>query len=196
MKAGGSVQEPLSADERARLLGEARLAVADALAGRPPRRVQPEGVLGRRAGVFVSLHRHGDLRGCIGYPGGDQPLASVLPRCAAAAATDDPRFERITPAELDECVIEISVLGPITPVADETEISVGRHGLIVEQGWHRGLLLPQVAVEHDWDRDTFLAHTCRKAGLPADAWQRGARILKFEAEVFDDAGAGAGEGSV
>jgi hypothetical protein len=186
----------LSPDERRQVLAEARLAVADALAGRPPRRVEAQGVLGLLAGVFVSFHCSGDLRGCIGHPEGDQPLATVVPTCAVAAATEDPRFERITPEELDACVIEVSVLGPITPVADPAEIIVGRHGLIAEQGWHRGLLLPQVAVEHRWDRETFLARTCGKAGLPPDAWKRGARILKFEAEVFDDARAGADQGSV
>lgn len=186
----------LSPDERRQVLAAARLAVADALANRPPRRVEAEGVLSRRAGVFVSFHRSGDLRGCIGHPEGDQLLAAVVPTCAVAAATQDPRFEPITREELDACVIEVSVLGPITPVADPAEIIVGCHGLIVEQGWHRGLLLPQVAVEYRWDRETFLERTCGKAGLPPDAWTRGARILKFEAEVFDDADAGAGDRSL
>jgi len=190
------VQERLSPDERRQLLAEARAAVAGALVGRPARHLEPDGVLGRRAGVFVSLHHQGDLRGCIGHPEADQPLATVVPRCAVAAATGDPRFAPISLGELDACVIEISVLGPITPVGDTAEIVVGRHGLIAEQGWHRGLLLPQVAVEQRWDRDTFLARTCGKAGLPPDAWTRGARLLKFEADVFDDAGANPGDGSV
>lgn len=185
----GGVQGGLAPEDRRRLLAVARRAVADALAGRQPAHVEPHGVLGLRSGVFVSFHRRGELRGCIGHPDGDQPLADVVPRCAVAAATEDPRFAPVEPDELDDCVIEVSVLGPISPVEAAADIVVGRHGLIVEQGWHRGLLLPQVAVEHHWDRDTFLARTCGKAGLPADAWTRGARILKFEADVFDDTAA-------
>jgi len=184
------VETLLSADDRARLLAEARGAVADALAGRPPRRVAAEGIFARRAGVFVSFHLDGVLRGCIGHPDGDQPLASVVPQCAVAAATGDPRFDPVSPGELARCVIEISVLGPITEVHDPGEIVVGRHGLIAEQGSRRGLLLPQVATEYAWDLHAFLARTCAKAGLPPDAWKRGATISRFEAEVFDDADAG------
>jgi AmmeMemoRadiSam system protein A len=179
----------LSAADRAVLLAEARRAVADALAGRPPRRVEPEGVFARQAGAFVSVHLDGDLRGCIGHPDGDQALATVVPQCAVSAATGDPRFQAVSDAELDRCVIEISVLGPIVPVRAPADIVVGRDGLIVEQGWRRGLLLPQVAVEYGWDREAFLSRTCGKAGLPPDAWRRGAAISRFEAEVFDDADA-------
>ena len=181
----------LSIEDRRRLLGIARRAIADALAGRPPAPDETDGVLGRRSGAFVSLHRRGDLRGCIGYPDGDRPLGSVVAHCAVSAATGDPRFPAVRPDEFDQCVIEISVLGPLSPVADPADIIVGRHGLIVEQGRRRGLLLPQVAVEYGWDRDTFLARTCGKAGLPADAWKQGASIVMFEAEVFDDATASA-----
>ena len=183
----------ISLADRRRLLQEARRAVSDALAGRPADPAEPEGVLGLCAGVFVSFHSHGDLRGCIGHLDGDQPLAAVVARSAVAAATGDPRFAPVTRAELDDCEIEISVLGPIEPVGDVEDIVVGRHGLIVEQGWHRGLLLPQVAREQRWSRDTFLARTCAKAGLPDDAWTRGATIMKFEAEVFSDADAPEGE---
>jgi AmmeMemoRadiSam system protein A len=116
-------------------------------------------------------------------------LATVVPQCAVSAATGDPRFEAVSAAELDRCVIEISVLGPITVVHDPGEIVVGRDGLIVEQNWRRGLLLPQVAVEYGWDREGFLARTCAKAGLPPDAWRHGANISRFGAEVFDDADA-------
>jgi hypothetical protein len=183
------VEPELSPEDRARLLEAARAAVADALAGRPPRRVEPDGVFARLAGVFVSFHVEGDLRGCIGHPGGDQPLAVVVPQCAVAAATGDPRFASLSAAELARSVIEISVLGPIMAIRDIAEIEVGRHGLIAEQGWRRGLLLPQVATEYGWDRETFLTRTCGKAGLPPDAWRRGAIISRFEAEVFDDADA-------
>jgi len=177
----------ISPDDRRRLLQEARRAVSDALAGRPAVPAEQEGVLGLRAGVFVSFHSRGELRGCIGHLDGDQPLAAVVARSAVAAAMEDPRFAPVTRSELDGCEIEISVLGPLEPVDDVDDIVVGRHGLIVEQNWHRGLLLPQVAREQRWDRDTFLARTCSKAGLPGDAWKRGATIMKFEAEVFSDA---------
>ena len=103
-----------------------------------------------------------------------------------AAATRDPRFPPVSDRELADIDIEISVLTPVEPVADPMEIMVGRDGLIIEQHGHRGLLLPQVATEYGWDRNTFLAHACVKAGLPRDAWQRGARIFKFQAEVFGE----------
>ena len=174
-------------EDRIRLLAAARAAVADALAGHEPRTVEPVGIFARQAGVFVSFHLDGALRGCIGHPDGNQMLAVVVPQCAVAAATGDPRFDPVSASELDRCVIEISVLGPISVVRDVGDIVVGRHGLIAEQGWRRGLLLPQVAVEYGWDREAFLARTCGKAGLPADAWKRGATISCFEADVFDDA---------
>ena len=177
----------VSREDRRRLLAAAREAVADALAGRPARRIEPDGAFARHAGVFVSFHLDGELRGCIGHPDGNETLATVVPQCAVAAATGDPRFVAVTAAELPRCVIELSVLGPITPVPDLADIAIGRDGLIAEQGWRRGLLLPQVAVEHGWDREAFLARTCAKAGLEPDAWRHGAAISRFEAEVFDDA---------
>lgn len=140
------------------------------------------------AAAFVTLHRGGELRGCIGHLGTDQPLAQVIPRCAVAAATEDPRFAPVTGEELDRLDLEISVLTPLEPIRGPGDIEVGRHGLVVEQGWNRGLLLPQVATEWHWDAETFLAHTCRKAGLPMDAWKHGARLFRFEAEVFGEGG--------
>ena len=180
----------LSADDRLRVLSEARRAVAAAIAGQRPAPPSAEGVFSLRAGVFVSWHRDGELRGCIGQPSGDRPLAETVGRCAIAAATEDPRFPPVTAAELEACDLEVSVLGPMTPVAWPDEIIVGRHGLIVEQHGRRGLLLPQVATEYGWDRETFLAHTCMKAGLPRDAWKTGARLLRFDAEVFAERPAG------
>jgi hypothetical protein len=180
------VSNLLSAADRQAVLRAARGAVADAAAGRSPVSPPVEGVFARHAGAFVSLHRHGALRGCIGHIGADEPLASVIGRCAVAAAMEDPRFPPVRPDEVPDLDVEVSVLGPVEPVRDVREIDVGRHGLIVEQHGHRGLLLPQVATEHGWDRDAFLDHTCVKAGLPRDAWKRGARILRFEAEVFGE----------
>lgn len=174
----------LSDTERHELLTLARRMIAARLTGsRPP--TLPVGI-DQRAGAFVTLTVGGDLRGCIGYPRGDRRLPDVVAECAVAAAMEDPRFPPLTPEELEGAEVEISVLGPVEPVADTTEIEVGRHGLIVEQGMWRGLLLPQVATEHGWDRETFLSHTCLKAGLPSGAWRSGARIFKFEAEVFSE----------
>jgi len=138
------------------------------------------------AGAFVTLRINGHLRGCIGYPEPDQPLLAVVERCAVSAALSDPRFPPLTAAEWDEAELELSVLGPIEPVVDLAEVVVGRHGLIVESGRRRGLLLPQVAVEWKWDAAEFAAQTCIKAGLPRDACQNGAALFKFEAEVFGE----------
>jgi AmmeMemoRadiSam system protein A len=137
-------------------------------------------------GVFVSIFRNGELRGCLGRLESPLPLASLVVQLAQAVADSDPRFERVTPQELSEIGLEISVLTREQEVDSVTEIEVGRHGLIVEQGASRGLLLPQVPLEHGWDRDAFLSQTCLKAGLSADAWRRGARIFVFEAQVFGE----------
>lgn len=176
----------LTRDERLELLRVARGAIAHALsAGLPP--APPRlGNPALRAGAFVSVHLHGDLRGCIGHLGTTQMLADVVAECAVAAATRDPRFASLRPDELTDVRLEISVLGPVEPVSDVTAIEIGRHGLMVEQGFLRGLLLPQVATEQGWGREVFLAHTCLKAGLKADAWKSGARISRFEAEVFGE----------
>jgi AmmeMemoRadiSam system protein A len=139
------------------------------------------------AGAFVTLRVQGDLRGCIGYPEPHLPLVDVIERCAVSAALSDPRFPSLNTSEWPLVRLEISVLGPIEPIADVAEIEIGRHGLIAELGRRRGLLLPQVAVEWNWDRETFAGHTCAKAGLPRDAWQHGAKLFKFEAEVFGEA---------
>jgi AmmeMemoRadiSam system protein A len=144
------------------------------------------GVCARRGGAFVTLHQHGDLRGCIGHVEATDLLGQVIVRCAVAACSADPRFPPVTTAELPHIDIELSLLGPLEPVIEIDEIEVGRHGLVVEMHWHRGLLLPQVATEWQWDRETFLTQTCVKAGLPRDAWKKGATLLRFEAEVFGD----------
>lgn len=138
------------------------------------------------SGAFVTLTSQGGLRGCIGNIGAAGRLEDVVCRCAAAAATEDPRFPPLTAAELDAIDIEVSVLSPAQPVRDPAEIEVGRDGLIVELGARRGLLLPQVATEWGWDRYTFLGQACVKAGLAPDAWRLGARVFRFEAEVFGE----------
>jgi AmmeMemoRadiSam system protein A len=138
------------------------------------------------AGVFVTLHEEGDLRGCIGHMEPDEPLVAALVDAAVAACSRDPRFPPVRPDELAQIAIELSILGPLEPVATLDDVEIGRHGLLVEQAHRRGLLLPQVAAEHQWTAAMFVSHTCRKAGLSDDAWQRGARLWKFEAEVFSE----------
>jgi AmmeMemoRadiSam system protein A len=189
---------------RQELLRCARTAIARAIGAREPDSVllpleQTQGIpsavdradgtasaVTDRAGAFVSLHVGKDLRGCIGYLERDLPLIQVVERCAVSAAIGDPRFPSLSATEWSRTTIEISVLGPIEPVAEIGEIEVGRHGLVAEHGQRRGLLLPQVATECGWSRDEFIEHTCRKAGLPKDAWQCGATLYKFEAEVFGE----------
>jgi AmmeMemoRadiSam system protein A len=139
-----------------------------------------------RGGVFVSIHHRGELRGCIGHMEADDSLPRIVARCAVAACSADPRFPAVTAAELSQIQIELSLLGPLEHAVGPADIEVGRHGLMVEMGRERGLLLPQVATEWQWDARTFLSQTCRKAGLPADSWQHGAKVWKFEAEVFSD----------
>jgi AmmeMemoRadiSam system protein A len=145
-------------------------------------------ILTRPSGAFVTLHKRGALRGCIGHIEPTEPLGHVVPRCAVAACSSDPRFPPITRAELEEIHIEISLLGPLEPIAGSHDVEIGRHGLVVERGWQRGLLLPQVATEWRWDAEAFLVNTCHKAGLPRDAWRHGATIWRFEAEVFAEGG--------
>jgi AmmeMemoRadiSam system protein A len=138
----------------------------------------------RRGGAFVTLHKGERLRGCIGHIEMDEPLVDVVRRCAVAACSSDPRFPAIVASELPQLAVELSLLGPLEPIAGPEEIEIRRHGLVVERGWHRGLLLPQVATEWKWGRQQFLEHTCRKAGLAADAWRRDTKMWRFEAEVF------------
>ncbi len=178
--------DPLAESERREILQSARQAIIDALSGHAPAPPDARGVFSRVAGAFVSLHNHGELRGCIGHPEADQPLSDVIGRCAIAAAREDPRFQSVSLAELDELDIEVSVLGGIEPVSTADDIEIGRHGLIAEQGWRRGLLLPQVATAQRWNRETFIRQTCLKAGLQPDAWKHGARLFRFEAEVFGE----------
>jgi AmmeMemoRadiSam system protein A len=175
----------ISQEARKRLLDLARAALVARVRGeRLPS--PPDDLDIPAAGAFVTLHCDGTLRGCLGTLEGTEPLAEMVVRLAAEVACNDYRFEPLRAAELSAVALDVSVLTVPQAVMDPAEIVVGRDGLIVEQGSRRGLLLPQVATEHGWDRDTFLAHTCLKAGLPADAWRCGARILRFEAEVFCD----------
>ena len=139
-------------------------------------------------GAFVTLHLGRDLRGCIGSFEADAPLAKTVRDMAIAAASRDPRFRPVPMGELELIHIEISVLSPRREVKDPLdEVRVGAHGIYISQGWHRGVLLPQVATEHGWDVLTFLQHTCLKAGLSTDAWQSPkTRVEVFDAQVFGE----------
>jgi AmmeMemoRadiSam system protein A len=137
-------------------------------------------------GAFVSIHVGDELRGCVGMIVTSDPLRETVRECARAAASRDGRFSPLRPDELAQARIEISVLTPPRPLPDPASIEVGRHGLIVSKGARKGLLLPQVATGEGWDKETFLDHTCLKAGLPAGAWRQGAEIEVFEAVVFSE----------
>ncbi len=144
-------------------------------------------VLSQPRGVFVTLHRHGRLRGCIGYLEAAKPLLDAVQEMAVAAAFNDPRFPPLREEELADLDLEISILSPMRQIKNIEEIEVGRHGLYLEQGFRRGLLLPQVATEYGWDRLTFLKQTCLKAGLPPDAWQDpNTRIFVFSADILHE----------
>jgi AmmeMemoRadiSam system protein A len=137
--------------------------------------------------VFVTLHKNGELRGCIGGLEAREPLAEAVRSSAVSAATQDPRFPPVQVDELQDLQIEVSVLSPLEKVDSPDEIVVGKHGVMVAEGMRRGVFLPQVAPEQGWDRDTMLSYLCaHKAGLPADAWKGGADLYIFTTQVFSE----------
>jgi AmmeMemoRadiSam system protein A len=177
----------LAPQTRMRLLEVARLAIAAHLTGEELA-IGDDGEPGPSQGAFVTLRTRGsgELRGCIGHVEADQPLVSTVRRMAVAAATQDPRFPLVTREELDTLQLEISVLSSLSSIRPE-EVEVGRHGLLLRFRGRSGLLLPQVPVAQRWDRETFLDHTCRKAGLPPDTWRDPAcELLAFTAIVFGE----------
>jgi AmmeMemoRadiSam system protein A len=181
--------------DRETLLRIAREAIEAHVFGKRVR-ADVTGVLTTRSGgVFVTVYCRGELRGCIGHLSADRPLIDAVQDCARSAASADPRFTPIVAAELDQLDLELSLLGPLEPIDGPSDVEVGRHGLVVERDGRRGLLLPQVATEWNWNAETFLAHTCQKAGLPPGAWRHGAKMWRFEAEVFGDVRDGASDPS-
>ena len=169
------------------LLQIARDAIRAELDGtvyRPPVPVDPE--LAVAAGAFVTLHTGGNLRGCIGSLEGTRPLSETVAEMARSAAFRDPRFPPLEEQEWADLSVEISALTPLEEISDPQRVQVGRHGVVISQGGRRGVLLPQVPMQYGWDRETFLERTCEKAGLPSDAWRRGANIQVFEARVFGE----------
>jgi AmmeMemoRadiSam system protein A len=178
----------LAEREKQLLLQIARSALTLAVAGEPSLQEFPsDEILQLPAGAFVTLHRRGRLRGCVGQLPGRDALVAVVAHCARAAALDDSRFEPVTSAEVSEIEIEVSVLSALQDVTLEA-IEAGRHGLVVSQGRQRGVLLPQVATQFNWGARRFLEETCVKAGLERDAWRDPAtRVQAFAAEVFSEA---------
>lgn len=183
----------LTPAERRCLREVARLAVEAAARGEPspdPAAVaRAHGVadsprLGELRGAFVTLHAGGRLRGCIGTLHGSQPLLRAVADNAAAAAVGDPRFAPVTPDESSNLTLEVSALTPLREVAGPAEVELGRHGILLAKSGRQAVFLPQVAPEQGWDLPTTLAHLCRKAGLPPEAWREGARLCVFEADVF------------
>jgi uncharacterized protein len=169
------------------LLQIARNAVTSYLAGRAPTLPEvPPGVLTEPYGIFVSLHKGQELRGCIGNIYAASPLYRSVAECAIAAAVGDPRFMPLTPAELATVEFEISVLSPLERVLDVRNIVIGKHGLFISKNNARGLLLPQVAATFGWETERFLQETCKKAGLKPDDWQHDATIQSFSALVFSE----------
>jgi AmmeMemoRadiSam system protein A len=182
----------LAEREKQLLLQLARRALAVAVsadaANKPPLQDFPnEEFLQQPSGAFVTLHRRGRLRGCVGQLPGHDSLAAVVAHCARSAALHDSRFEPVQAAELSEIEIEVSVLSALEDVTLEA-IEAGKHGLVVSQGRQRGVLLPQVATQFNWSAQRFLEETCVKAGMDREAWKDSAtRVQSFTAEVFSEA---------
>jgi AmmeMemoRadiSam system protein A len=176
----------LSGADRAALISIARRSVEAMVLRKPFTPVSaPAGMLLDERGVFVTLRRNGDLRGCIGYVAPVKPLYLAVQEVSEMAARNDTRFRPVAPDELAQLRYEISVLSPFRRVFDVTQIKVGRDGLLIKKGSYEGILLPQVPQEQHWDRDKFLQQACLKAGLPADAWRDPATdIFSFSALVF------------
>ena len=174
-----------SQEERNTLLQLAHEAILSALEEREICLEPPTPHFAEPRGAFTSLYLNGQLRGCVGYVLPTSAVYRAVAETARAAAFEDMRFYPVTIAEAPHLQIELSILSPPQPIAAEA-VEVGRHGLLISISSRRGLLLPQVPIEHHWDRITFLEQTCRKAGLPTDAWQKGATIEAFTAEIFGE----------
>ncbi len=182
---GETTTGEFSPDERALLIRLAHDAILSALEHREIPLDPPTPHLAEPRGAFTSIYLHGELRGCVGYVLPVGPVYRTVAETARAAAFEDTRFYPVTLNEAADLQIELSILSVPRAIAAE-EVEVGRHGLLISMAGHRGLLLPQVPVEHHWDRVTFLEQTCQKAGLPRDAWQHDASIEAFTAEVFGE----------
>jgi uncharacterized protein len=174
-----------SEDERRLLLKLARESICASLDERQLDLTPPSEHLAEHRGAFTTLRIGGELRGCVGYVFPQHSVYRTVAETAVAAAFDDPRFAPLERREYPKLEYEISVLSAVT-LLDAEDVEVGKHGLVITYGSRRGLLLPQVPVEHGWDREKFLEQTCIKAGLPPDAWEHGAKVEAFTADIFGD----------
>jgi uncharacterized protein len=183
------VEKELSSREQEVLLAIARQAITDFVeTGRFEVEPREEKSLNTRSGCFVSIKQKGELRGCIGNFQSELPLFKEVAEMAVSSASKDPRFYPMREEDLANFQLEISVLSPLHKTESCDEIQIGTHGIYLEKSFHRGVLLPQVATEHGWDRETFLKQTCIKAGLPTDAWQSDdSEIYIFSAQIFKEA---------
>lgn len=178
----------LSLKEQKTLLTIARKTLEEFISnGNIPKLDIKEGQLLEKRGVFVTLKKHDELRGCIGYIMPIEPLYKAVIEMTISSSTKDPRFLPVSKKELKDISIEISALTPLIPVENPNQIEVGKHGLYITRGGRSGLLLPQVATENKWNRDEFLSQTCRKAGLPQNAWnEKGTKTYTFTAQIFSE----------
>ncbi|UCD86117.1 MAG: AmmeMemoRadiSam system protein A [Deltaproteobacteria bacterium] len=184
---GEVVRGGLSREEQEVLLWIARQTVEQYVQERTMPEMEVDSpALNQTGASFVTLKKDGQLRGCIGHIIARIPLYQCVQEMAVAACSQDRRFPPVMPEELSHLEYEVSVLTPLEEVKDISEIEVGRDGLYIRKGMRSGLLLPQVATEQGWNRNGFLIHTCLKAGLPPDAWKRGAELYRFQAQVFSD----------
>jgi uncharacterized protein (TIGR00296 family) len=182
----------LTTDEGMMAVNIARNTIEAVVRGSPIPSASLTPVFSEKRGVFVTITRSGELRGCIGYPYPVLPLSEAVPSAATSAALEDPRFPPVTIPELYQIRIEVTILTPPQPVDVKPELRsgaviIGKHGLIARSGGRSGLLLPQVATEYSWSPEEFLTHTCMKAGLPANCWKRpDTEILTFEGQIFHE----------
>ena len=177
----------LTENEKSALLKTARESILAVIEERDAIYEKPFGKLTNYCGAFVTLHLNGNLRGCIGHMKGVTPLSETIKEMAESSAYNDPRFNPLTKEEYSDIDIEISVLSPLEIVKNTEDIKVGTHGLYITSCCHSGVLLPQVAVEQNWDRKTFLTQTCFKAGIPGDSWKDpSTEIQMFSAIIFKE----------
>ena len=181
----GSEANEFSPEERKLLLKLAHEAIESALENRDVSLIAPSPHLTEPRGAFTTLYYRGALRGCVGYIFPSASIYQTVAETARGAAFEDSRFWPVTQEEASELEVSLSILSQLQPIRSE-DVEIGKHGLLISMAGHRGLLLPQVPVEHGWDRITFLEQTCKKAGLPLNAWQTGAKLEAFTAEVFGD----------
>lgn len=187
-KTNEPVSDELNEAEKQSLLEVARATLESHVCGRELPAVKPlTARLAEKRGVFVTLHRKGQLRGCIGYVEGVKPLFEGVADMAVSASSDDPRFQPVAPSELNDIDIEITVLSPLRPVSSPDSVVVGRHGVVIRKSGRGAVFLPQVPVEQGWDRDTYLSELCRKAGLPVQSWKdKDAALFVFTGQVFGE----------